>query len=631
VGYEPLVPATLARNAQGTPWSPQYGDVYHSADGGLEQARHVFIAGNGLPQRWAGRQRFTLLETGFGLGLNFLATWQAWRDDPQRPQRLHFVSIEKHPFHRADLAELHAQWPALAPLAAELQAAWPLLSPGLHRIELAGGRVVLTLALGDAAKLVPRLRLAADALYLDGFSPAQNPALWDAYLLKGLTRLCAPGATLATWSVAGQVREALRPLRWALEKVPGFGGKREMLQGSLHGDAPPKVTPSHALIIGAGLAGAAVADRLAQRSWDVDVLERHPEPAMEASGNPVGLVHPMLSADDNFASRIARSSFLYLLRHQDRLRAVGLQHDAPGVLQLARNAVQEEEQRRTCTALGLPEELVRFIDRDGAAVLAGHAVSAGGWHYPLAGWIAPRTLCRALLDQSRIRLHTGVRVARLVRHDDGWQALDVQGRILGEAPTLILANAHDAQHLQPDLPLTRIRGQITLLPGATLPFLRPVLCGNGYVTPEVGGLHALGATFDPEGDDPEITREDHAENLRQLAELLPGLDLSAHAPETLSGRVGFRTMAPDRLPLVGALPASPLDTRREARLREVVRLPGLHALLGLGSRGLLWSLLAGELLASQLSSEPLPLEGDLVDALDPARFLLRARKKTHEI
>lgn len=569
-----------------------------------------------------------MLETGFGLGLNFLATWQAWHDDPQRPQRLHFVSIEKHPFARTDLAELHRHWPALAPLAAELQAAWPLLTPGLHRIELAGGRVVLTLALGDAAWIVPRLRLAADALYLDGFSPAQNPDLWDAYLLKGLTRRCAPGATLATWSVAGRVREALRALRWTLEKTPGFGGKREMLQGRLHGEPPTLAASSHALVIGAGLAGAAAAECLARRGWTVDVLERHPEPAMEASGNPVGLVHPMLSLDDNFASRISRAAFLFLLRQRERLQAAGLEAGFPGVLQLARDAEQEAEQGRTCAGLQLPEEFVRFADRAGAAALAGHDVAAGGWHYPMAGWIAPRTLCRALLAHERIRLSTGMHVARLERQGDHWLAMDAEDQTLGSAPTVILANAHEALQLQSELPLARIRGQITLLPGGTLPFLRPVLCGNGYVTPEVGGQHCIGATFDPEGDDPQATLQDHAENLRQLVELLPGIDLSGHAPDTLTGRVGFRTMAPDRIPLVGALPVHPLATRREARLREVVRIPGLYGLLGLGSRGLLWSLLAGELLASQLSGEPLPLEGDLVDALDPARFLMRAKRQS---
>src|SRR5262245_29954950 len=96
-----LTCAELAFDGAGTPYSHMYGDVYHSADSGPGQARHVFLGGNRLPANWAGRHNYTIVETGFGLGLNFLTTWRAWRDDPQRPRRLHFVSVEKHPFSRS--------------------------------------------------------------------------------------------------------------------------------------------------------------------------------------------------------------------------------------------------------------------------------------------------------------------------------------------------------------------------------------------------------------------------------------------------------------------------------------------------------------------------------------------------
>src|SRR5688500_4671984 len=111
LGPSPLVPAKLAFTADGTPFSAAYDDVYHSAEGGIAQAQHVFLAGNGLPARWRGRRAFTILETGFGFGLSFLTTWQAWLQDPQRSRRLHFVSIEKHPFHAADLAVLLKESP----------------------------------------------------------------------------------------------------------------------------------------------------------------------------------------------------------------------------------------------------------------------------------------------------------------------------------------------------------------------------------------------------------------------------------------------------------------------------------------------------------------------------------------
>ena len=203
----PLVPAVRAFAADGTPYSAAFGDVYHSAEGGPAQTRHVFLHGNGLPGRWQGRRTFTILETGFGLGLSFLATWRAWRDDPARCERLHFVSVEKHPFAGSDLAFVLKKYGELK--SEELVARWPMLVPGMHRLEFENGKVVLTLFFGDIAEGLPQLQLAADAFYLDGFAPAKNPQMWEPRLLRHLGRLAAPGATLATWSVAASVREAL--------------------------------------------------------------------------------------------------------------------------------------------------------------------------------------------------------------------------------------------------------------------------------------------------------------------------------------------------------------------------------------------------------------------------------------
>src|SRR3954466_14349442 len=157
---QPLVPARLAFR-EAIPYSEAFGDVYHSAAGGLAQSRHVFLGGNGLPERWARRERFVILETGFGMGLNFLATWRAWKEDPSRCRRLHFVSIEKHPFTLEDLRALHRLYPELASEASELHARWPLLVSGGHRLEF--GNVVLTLFFADITQLRD-LRLAADAI-----------------------------------------------------------------------------------------------------------------------------------------------------------------------------------------------------------------------------------------------------------------------------------------------------------------------------------------------------------------------------------------------------------------------------------------------------------------------------------
>ena len=230
---QPIAAAPLTFNADGLPVSQRYGDVYHAAAGAHAQARHVFLAGNGLPQRWAESDRFVIVETGFGLGVNFLATWRAWSTDALRCRRLHFISFEKHPFSAADLAQAHALWPEFAPLSAALCAAWPPLVGGRHEVMLAGGRVVLTLYFGDARELLPAIagEVCADAFYLDGFSPATNPELWSPELCCSLARLARHGTTLATWSVAGAVRRALAAAGFDVERRPGFAGKRQMLVG----------------------------------------------------------------------------------------------------------------------------------------------------------------------------------------------------------------------------------------------------------------------------------------------------------------------------------------------------------------------------------------------------------------
>jgi tRNA 5-methylaminomethyl-2-thiouridine biosynthesis bifunctional protein len=634
----PLVPAEPAAAGDGTPYSTLYGDVYHAAHGGLEQARHVFLAGNDLPARWLDSDSFVILETGFGLGLNFLAAWQARRGTKAKG-RLHYVSVEKHPFRRDDLARLLAPYPELASLSGELLRQWPPLMPGFHRLHFDGGKLTLTLLFGDAPALLPQLAANADAVFLDGFAPAKNPELWSPALLAAISRLCRPQATLATWSVAGEVRRTLEHNGWMLERRPGFGTKHEMLAGRLEIAASPAPTPEsgpqaserRAIVIGAGLAGTAIAERLADRGWQVDIFERHATPAQEASGNPAGILLPHLAKDDALAARLSRACFLYALRRFAAL--AGVRWSPCGVLQIARDRAHEALQRATVEKLLLPRDFAAFLERDAAAELVGRDLALGGWWFPGGGWVSPGSLCAALLAAGgdRIHPHFGIEVASLRQTADGWQVFDGTGRLLGAAPDLILANAHAANRLlaQP-LPLTPIRGQISCLPKDLADRIKPpfrhVLCRSGYVTPPQAGVVSVGASFDSGDTDLRMRFADHAGNMQRLDELLPGaardIDLSR-----LGGRAGLRSAAPDRLPLVGTLPDVTTAAGKAATLDSLPRMTGLHALLGLSARGMVWAPLAAELLASQLAGEPLPVERELARAVDPARLHLRALRR----
>jgi len=635
-----ITPARLAYAADGTPYSEIYDDVYHSAAGGLGQARHVFLAGNGLlgeRARWRKRDSFVIVETGFGMGLNFLATWQAWREDPERCARLHFVSFENQPFTSADLAVLHARWPELAECSAALRRQWPALLPGAQRLFFEDERVVLTLFFGDAGALLPRLRARADAFYLDGFSPDRNPQLWSARICASLARLAVTGATLATWTVAGAVREALSSAGFAIEKAPGYAGKREMSRGifRVKRRSPEVHAGRSAVVVGAGLAGCSIAERLAARGWQVQLVDAGTAPAQGASGNHAGVLRPQPSLDDNVLARLSRAAFLHARQHLQTLDAAGLplRWSACGVLYLARDPAHEAMQRRIAAEQPGAPDYLRFVERPAAAELAGWPVTGGGWWFPGGGWVQPPTLCHANLRRhaDRIRLLASRTVAMVESRGDAWHALDADGEAIATATVLILANAGDGRRLaggagDAQLPLRGARGQVSLLPPATDKFPGIVICQDGYVTPPVDGIRCVGASFNIDDDDNEIRRGEHRENLARLDAMLPGY-AAGIAPDALEGRVGFRSVTRDRMPIVGAI--ADADTPPGApRLAKIPRRDGLYGLLGLGSRGLVWAPLAAELLAAQIAGEPLPLEGDLVDALDPGRFLLRQLRRT---
>jgi tRNA 5-methylaminomethyl-2-thiouridine biosynthesis bifunctional protein len=637
-----IEPAELAFDSAGTPYAPLYGDVYHSAQSGPGQAQHVFLGGNGLPQRWAARRSFTILETGFGTGLNFLATWRQWRADPARCERLHYVSIEKHPFERAALAELHARHAEFEPLARQLRQAWPPLLAGMHRLQFEDGRLTLTLAFADAAAAAAQLRLRADAIYLDGFAPRLNQDMWSPQLLRRIAQLARPGATLATYTTAAAVRQALDAAGFAVEKCAGFGRKREMLRGH-HAPRRPRPEPAqaaepgsrHAIVIGAGIAGAAVAERLAQRGWRIELIEgRDPAPAQAA--RYAGVFHPHVSVDDCILSRATRNGFLLALSHWQALEQSGRKPAWArcGVLQLGGDAAGERRLQAALAAQGFPAEFARYAGRADAEALAGCALAGGGAWFPGAGWMRPMSLIAAQLAAAGAALHThfGARVERIARSGACWQALAADGRLIAAAPLLVLANSNDTARLAPlGQALQKIRGQVSFLPAAGLDSPRIVLTGAGYALPAVEGMMVTGSTYDRGDDDPAPQLKGHEANLARLALLLPQARPVADAA-ALEGAVGFRCAAPDHLPLIGAMPD--VEAARAgstalsgAQLSDLPRHAGLYCATALASRGLVWAALAGELLASQLEHEPLPLEGDLADALDPGRFVLRRARR----
>lgn len=596
-----IEPASLQLR-DGIPYSAAYGDVYHSADGGTGQARHVFLQGCGLPDAWAGRPHFAILETGFGTGLNFLVTWAAWRADPARGARLHFCSVEKHPFRAEDLARLHAQWPAFAGLSAELAAHWPPAVPGFHRLALDGGRVLLTLMFGEAADCLPQLDARIDAFYLDGFAPDRNADLWQPALFAELARLARPGAAAATYTVAGPVRQGLAEAGFVCDKRAGYGRKRHCLVARFRGEREAgRCPPQRVAVVGAGVAGAAVAHALAQRGTEAVVLERTGAPAQGASGNPAAVFRPVISRDDNRATRLTRAAFLHDLRAWRALD--GLDWATCGVLHLAKDAEAEARYRVALDAAAPPPDYARWVERDEASALANWPVAAAGVFYPQAGWVVPQSLCAAWLAQGGIALKLNASVARLEAGPAGWRVFDATGAVLADADAVVLANARDVQTLLPDggWPIHDVRGQITRLPAGSLPWLERVIAREGYCAP--GDRPLVGATYEHDDLDLAPRAASDAANLARLESILPGA-ATGFDPATLDGRAALRATLPDRLPLLGAVDGH----------------AALYVAAGYASRGVVWAGLLGEALADRLCGEPLPLEADLLAAVSPGRF-----------
>ncbi len=648
---QPIRPAEVDFSDAAAPSAPAFGDVYHARAGAFAQAQHVFLHGNELPQRWQGRSRFVILETGFGLGNNFLATWAAWREDPQRSERLVFISVEKHPLRRDDLQRAHAQSPEPA-LAAQLLAQWPPLTHNLHVLDFEQGRVRLMLCLGEARDWLAELIAEVDAFYLDGFSPALNPDIWDPYLLRSLGRLAAPGATASTWSVARAVRDGLASAGFEVHKAEGFASKGQMSVARYR----PRHTPQKpagrlalapaarsVIVLGAGIAGAACAHALAAQGLEVSLLESRDAPAQAGSGNPGGLFHGTLNPDDGLHARFNRAAALHTERRARALLASGhLPWLKQGLLRLDMQrdlaTLQAQIER-----LGLPADYVQALSAEQASELAGWPLARdmrAAWYYPGGGALPPAAMVAALLSTAAnpIQLLTRHPVVRLAQAGERWQCLDASGGLLAEADALVLAAGTQSLPLLGTLasgqlatllpPLNTQRGQISLLGPQQLADqgLHPPklpLAGAGYALPLPDGGLVFGATHQDGDPVPELRDSDHDENLAQLVLLSPQ---RMPRPALAQGRVGWRLIAPDRLPLVGGLAAPPL-TGRTDQLRMIPRLPGLALCTAMASRGLSWALLCSELLASRMTGAPAPLEASLVDALDPLRFAQRQSRE----
>lgn len=653
-----LTLAQVEWSNEAVPISQQFDDVYFSTDDGLAEVQHTFIEPNNLSQRFSNlstKQGFRIAETGFGSGLNFLLICQQWLMNAPAESELHFISFEKHPLHPHDLKKAHDALPeatSLEYLTSELQQHYPLLLPGWHDAWLFSGRVRLTLWFGDVLKGLPECDASPsslmDAWLLDGFAPSKNPDMWQPSLYQQMARLSHENTTFATFTSAGDVRRALTHAGFSVNKQPGFGKKREMSFGQLQHKRPfslkapwfsrPQPILSRektAIVIGAGLAGAAVANKLAIAGWQVTVLEAAEDVATQASGNLAGAIHPLITADWNLRSQWYLQGFEATLRTVKpwlkNSNSQELMGDLTGLVNLMVTEVGQKRVNEAFERVGLPDDFARLLTAEQASALLTTKVTHSALLFLEGGWLYPKAVINHCLHHELVRLHTKQKVVDIEKtQQDKWHVKTESQGV--NADIVIVATGSLDSHLNKKLalPIRPVKGQVSHISAEQQKQVLPkVVTHEGYSC-SYGAGAVTGATFEAPDMSDSLSLKSHQTNLAMSQTALP--DWLSVSAEELDGRIAFRPTTPDHLPIVGAV-ANPSWMEKsylsQSHTHAVYRYPvqqyqtGLYVSNGHGARGLMSVFLAAENLLADIEGRALTQPLSLYNASHPARFQIR--------
>ncbi|TNE29507.1 MAG: bifunctional tRNA (5-methylaminomethyl-2-thiouridine)(34)-methyltransferase MnmD/FAD-dependent 5-carboxymethylaminomethyl-2-thiouridine(34) oxidoreductase MnmC, partial [Alphaproteobacteria bacterium] len=643
-----IEPAILSWSDDGRLYSPHFDDVYFQPEDGVAESSYVFLRHNHLEERFKALRAgevFRIAECGFGSGLNFLLTLDLWQCTAPKEARLYYISFEKHPIARKDMKKIHAYWPDYAAASRALLAQYPAAVKGFHRLDF--GAVQLQLCLGDVKEMLPQIKTQIDAWYLDGFAPAKNPDMWEEELFGHMARSSVQGSTVATFTAAGAVKRGLEAAGFHVEKTRGYGKKRDMLIGTYQGAAVKTQKSGSAIVIGAGIAGASCAYALAARGINVTVLERAEGAACAASGNPVGVVYPRLTAAVSAAGDFYTHAFCHTTRLLSQFENAELWRNTSVLMLDGGDAAEVKRYAGMLKSTALSADMLRPVDWKQASEIAGVSLASGGLYYPGAGLVAPAVFCTSLLETfpAQVTLRSGMTVEKIMRQDGVWCVLDAAGVILAKAEYLVLAAGPSLTGFAETdfLPLRYVGGQISYLPeNAASRKLKAVVTQEGYFPPAVEGVHYTGATFEKlrsKAETHPVTEKGHRKNLSMLGGFLPSAFFKEVKPENLQGRAGIRTSVPDHLPVVGQCPVAAQWredyaglsygqlTEKQIDLESAAVHEGLYLCGAFGSHGMTSAPLAGEMIAAQICGDPLPVSGKVAGAIHPGRFILRALKR----
>ena len=500
----------------GIPFSPEFDDIYFNADDPIGQSEYVF--NSVFDEIWNKKSEFNVLEAGFGTGLNFLCAFKRFKNSDKF---LNFVSIEKTPIAKEDLAKIYANFSELADISGELLDAYPPLIRGFHRLNLAPN-ITLTLCFGDVAEVLDELSFKADTVFMDGFAPAKNEAMWSERVCGKIANLCALGASVCTYSASGTLKRALQNSGFEVNLLKGYGKKREMLRAKFVGerqadgeiwfsrfDPAATISPRTALVIGGGVAGCVCAFKLRERGLDVTIAEKRGDIALNGSGNHCGILMPLITKPSVNLGRMHMNAFLQAARFYERnLGAEEIEFCGATDYAYEQKALERFYEWREFDADNGVFEL-KFDNEPYASAFIFKGAKA-----------RPRKMCKVASAGIKTLLNcefTGFETLE----GGAVRAHFKDGRSI-EVDVLVLAIGSESMDLfaDYDIRLSSVRGQVThIAPAVWTP---APFSAKGYVCPPVDGVQVIGATYDRNLFLDEPRPSDDEKNLTDVAEFLDG-------------------------------------------------------------------------------------------------------------
>ncbi len=647
----------------GQPYNELFDDIYYSANEsegipGESEFQHVFFKHNGLPERWQRRDDFVIAELGFGSGLNCVLTIREWLRHCatcDTKKTLHYIAIEKHPLCADTISGLISRYPELKPLSDELLANYPPAVETTHSCRLFDNRVVIHFKFMDVCEALANDRLNVDAWFLDGFSPAKNPEMWSLDVFENIAKNSRDGSTCSTYTAAGFVKRNLQTAGFNVKKVSGHGKKREMLVAGLSDDyinkrksrplkykdkpwfePSPAATPSvkKATIIGAGIAGLSLAYALTQRGWLVTVIDKSVKDHREASSNPAPIIYPRLSVNNDIDTQFFIAAYCYALQVFKSLQKKTKQQFwfDRGLLQL----MDEKRIRQIIDKFQLNTDFVSLVDDINNGLLADREQGQAMVNYASAGVVLPAILYDVLKSECGNKLDIIDAEVTGVNYDGKkWQCFH-DSKIVKETETLIIANGAVINNLGLPLkfPIDIIRGQVVELNASQLSHkIKKTLNAKVHITHEINGKHYLGATYVKDCMKLDICQNDNRRLLVSLDAIYPDVLKEA---DYCDSWVGFRTVAKDRVPIIGAVPDKIFFKKEYVDIRHgntkkiyppAGYLEGLYISAAHGSRGFTSSFISAEIIAAQIMGEPSIVNRKVLDYLSPSRFIVNNLKR----